>query len=84
LGWFGVRFNPKDAFEFIIQYTIAKAIAFQVDQDASLPGYYFVADSITIGGVTIPLRQPGGAGAQGREMSANRIIRKYMVRMIAV
>jgi hypothetical protein len=51
VGWFGVRFNPGDAFEFVIQYTIAKAISFQVDPDSTLPGYYFIADSITIGGV---------------------------------
>jgi hypothetical protein len=83
-GWRSVRFNKQDSFEAIVQYTIAKAISFQVDPDATLPGYYFTASSIKIGGVDIPLRQSGGKGMQGRELSANRIIRRYKVKLIAV
>ena len=83
-GWRSVRFNKDDSFEAIVQYTIAKAVSFQVDPDATLPGYYFTATAITIGGVVIPLRQSGGKGMQGRELSANRIIRRYKVKLIAV
>jgi hypothetical protein len=83
-GWRSVRFNKTDSFEAIVQYTIAKAVSFQVDPDATLPGYYFTASAITIGGVVIPLRQSGGKGMQGRELSANRIIRRYKVKLIAV
>jgi hypothetical protein len=83
-GWRSVRFNKEDSFEAIVQYTIAKAVSFQVDPDATLPGYYFTASAITIGGVVIPLRQSGGKGMQGRELSANRIIRRYKIKLIAV
>jgi hypothetical protein len=83
-GWRSVRFNKDDSFEAIVQYTIAKAVSFQVDPDATLPGYYFTASSITIGGVVIPLRQSGGKGMQGRELSSNRIIRRYKVKFIAI
>jgi hypothetical protein len=83
-GWRSVRFSKEDSFEVIVQYTIAKAISFQVDPDASLPSSYFTAESITIGGVVIPLRQSGGKGMQGRELSANRIIRRYKIKFIAV
>lgn len=83
-GWRSVRFNKDDSFEVIVQYTIAKAVSFQVDPDATLPGYYFTATAITIGGVVIPLRQSGGKGMQGRELSANRIIRRYKIKLIAV
>jgi hypothetical protein len=83
-GWRSVRFNKNDSFEVVVQYTIAKAISFQVDPDASLPSSYFTATSITIGGVNIPLRQAGGKGMQGRELSANRIIRRYKIKFIAV
>jgi hypothetical protein len=83
-GWRSVRFNKGDSFEAIVQYTIAKAISFQVDPDATLPGYYFTAQAITIGGVNIPLRQSGGKGMQGRELSANRIIRRYKIKLIAI
>jgi len=83
-GWNGVYFAPGDSFEFVIQYTIAKAVAFQVDPDVTLPGKYVAAQSITIGGVTIPLRPPGVASSTGREMSSNRVVYKYLVKFVAV
>lgn len=83
-GWNGVHFAPGDSFEFVIQYTIAKAVAFQVDPDVTLPGKYVAAQSITIGGVTIPLRPPGAASSTGREMSSNRVVYKYLVKFVAV
>jgi hypothetical protein len=82
-GWNGVYFAPGDAFEIVVQYTIAKAVAFQVDPDVTLPGKYLEADSITIGGVTIPLRKPGAASSQGREVSQNRVVYKYLVKFQA-
>jgi hypothetical protein len=82
-GWNGLYFAPGDAFEIVIQYTIAKAVAFQVDPDVTLPGKYLEADSITIGGVTIPLRKPGAASSQGREISQNRVVYKYLVKFQA-
>jgi hypothetical protein len=83
-GWNGVYFAPGDAFEIVVQYTVAKAVAFEVDADVTLPGKYSQADSITIGGITIPLRKPGTNSSQGRELSANRIVYKYLVKMVAV
>jgi hypothetical protein len=83
-GWRTMRFNRNDSFEFIVQYVIGKAIAFQVDPDVSLPSSYAAADKIKIGGVTIPLRPPGAKGFMGREMSANRIIRRYRIKLIGV
>jgi len=82
-GWNGVYFAPGDAFEIVVQYTIAKAVAFEVDPDVTLPGKYIEADSITIGGVTVPLRKPGAASSQGREISQNRVVYKYLVKFQA-
>jgi len=83
-GWNGVYFAPGDSFDIVVQYTIAKAVAFEVDPDVTLPGKYLEADSITIGGVTIPLRKPGASSSQGREISQNRVIYKYLVKFQAV
>jgi hypothetical protein len=84
VGWYAMYFEKGDALDTIVQYSIGKALSFQVDPDASLPGKYFTAESITIGGVTIPLRAAGSTGAQGREMSANKIIHRYLVRYLAI
>lgn len=83
-GWRTMRFNRNDSFEFIVQYVIGKAIAFQVDPDVSLPSSYVAADKIKVAGITIPLRPPGAKGFMGREMSANRIIRRYRIKLIGV
>lgn len=83
-GWNGLYFAPGDAFDFVVQYTIAKAVAFQVDSDVTLTGPYQVASSITIGGVTIPLRAPGPSNSQGRELSANKVVYRYLVKLLAV
>jgi hypothetical protein len=83
-GWRTMRFNKNDSFEFVIQYVIGKAISFQVDPDVSLPSTYYSATQIKVAGVTIPLRQPGAKGFQGREMSANKIIRRYRIKLIGV
>jgi hypothetical protein len=84
IGWYAMYFNKGDALDTIVQYTIGKALSFQVDPDATLPGKYFIAESITIGGVNIPLRAAGSRGAQGREMSANKVIHRYLVRFLAI
>jgi hypothetical protein len=84
VGWYAMSFDKGDALDTIVQYTIGKALSFQVDPDASLPGKYFTAESIMIGGVNIPLRAAGSRGAQGREMSANKIIHRYLVRYLAI
>jgi hypothetical protein len=84
IGWYAMYFNKGDALDTIVQYSIGKALSFQVDPDATLPGKYFVAESIMIGGVRIPLRAAGSRGAQGREMSANKVIHRYLVRYLAI
>jgi len=84
VGWYAMYFDKGDALDTIVQYSIGKALSFQVDPDATLPGKYFVAESITIGGVNIPLRAAGSSGAQGREMSANKVIHRYLVRYLAI
>lgn len=83
-GWNGLRFDAGDSFDFIVQYTVAKAVAFQVDPDVTLTGPYQTATSISIGGVTIPLRAPGASNSQGRELSANKVVYRYLVKLLAV
>ena len=83
-GWNGLHFDAGDSFDFIVQYTVAKAVAFQVDPDVTLTGPYQTATSISIGGVTIPLRAPGASNSQGRELSANKVVYRYLVKLLAV
>jgi hypothetical protein len=82
-GWYGVNFNVGDTFQFLVKYTIAKAVVFVVDTDVTLPGFTSAASSITVGGVTIPLYNPATGTGVGRELSTNSIVHTYMVTLKA-
>jgi hypothetical protein len=82
-GWYGVNFNVGDTFQFLVKYTIAKAVVFVVDTDVTLPGLTSAASQITIGGVTIPLYNPATGTGVGRELSTNAIVHTYMVTLKA-
>jgi hypothetical protein len=82
-GWYGVNFNVGDTFQFLVKYTIAKAVVFVVDTDVTLPGLTNAATQITIGGVTIPLYNPATGTGVGRELSTNAIVHTYMVTLKA-
>ena len=82
-GWYGVNFNVGDTFQFLVKYTIAKAVVFVVDTDVTLPGFTSAASSITVGGVTIPLYNPSTGTGVGRELSTNSIVHTYMVTLKA-
>jgi len=82
-GWYGINFNPGDTFQFLVKYTIAKAVVFEVDTDATIPGLTRASTSITIGGVTIPLYNPSTGTGVGRELSTNAVVHTYMVTLKA-
>ena len=82
-GWYGVQFNAGDTFQFLVKYTIAKAVVFQVDTDVTIPGLTNASTSITIGGVTIPLYNPSTGTGVGRELSTNALVHTYMVTLKA-
>lgn len=83
LGWYGVNFNVGDTFQFLVKYTVAKAVVFEVDTDVTIPGLTTASTSITIGGVTIPLYNPSTGTGVGRELSTNAIVQTYMVTLKA-
>ena len=82
-GWYGVSFRAGDTFQFLVKYTIAKAVVFEVDTDATIPGLTNASTSITIGGVTIPLYNPSTGTGVGRELSTNALAHTYMVTLKA-
>jgi hypothetical protein len=82
-GWYGVNFNVGDTFQFLVKYTVAKAVVFEVDTDVTIPGLTTASTSITIGGVTIPLYNPSTGTGVGRELSTNAIVHTYMVTLKA-
>ena len=82
-GWYGVNFNVGDTFQFIVKYTVAKAVIFAVDTDVTIPGITSASSSITIGGVTIPLYNPATGTGVGRELSTNALVHTYMITLKA-